>query len=239
IREIRVSPLSGIYVTVAQMKIEEMKETAANRDVNAGAASGGVTAASAIAALQEAGSKVSRDMLASAVRAHREIATLCVELIRQFYDEARSFRITGDTPGSYRFEQISNRALRDQPLPPAYPGQEHEEGYSPMYRRPVFDIRIVSQKRNPFSQMEQNERAKELYAAGFFSPGRAHEALCALEMMRFESVEKVREQVRMNLAREQSTFAVETQENGTAGSNVPQTRSESYMQQLAHRTVQS
>ncbi len=202
LKEIRLSPLSGIYVTVAQMKIEEMKETAANRDVNAGSVSNGVTAASAIAALQETGSKVSRDMLSSGNRAYREIATLCVELIRQFYDEARCFRIAGDTPGVYRFERISNRALRDQLLPPAFPGQENEEGYSPMYRRPVFDIRIASQKRNPFSVMEQNERAKELYAAGFFDPARAREALGALEMMRFDGVDRVRQQVRegMNAA---------------------------------------
>jgi hypothetical protein len=199
-------------------------------------ASPAVAAASAIAALQEAGSKVSRDMLASGVRAHREIATLCVELIRQFYDEARSFRITGDTPGSYRFEQLSNHALRDRLLPPAYPGQENEEGYTPMYRRPVFDIRIVSQKRNPFSQMEQNERAKELYAAGFFNPIRANEALAALEMMRFEGVENVREQVRKNLAQGTETPASAAVENVTRP-GVPQPPQESYVQQLARRTV--
>ncbi len=60
IKEIATNPLDDIYVTVAQMKIEEMKDTAANRDVNSGSAGSGVTAAAAIAALQEAGNKASR-----------------------------------------------------------------------------------------------------------------------------------------------------------------------------------
>ena len=44
--------------------------------------------------------------------------------------------------------------------------------------------------------MEQNERAKELYGMGFFDPNRAQEALCALEMMEFEGIDKLRDQVR-------------------------------------------
>ena len=47
LQEIMVQPLSGVYVDVLRMKIEEMKDTAANRDVNAGSAQAGVTAAAA------------------------------------------------------------------------------------------------------------------------------------------------------------------------------------------------
>ena len=59
----------------------------------------------------------------------------------------------------------------------------------------MFDVKIKAQKKNPFSRMEQNERAKELYGLGFFNPERAQEALGALEMMEFEGIDKVREQV--------------------------------------------
>ncbi|MEA4934255.1 MAG: hypothetical protein VB071_11870 [Lawsonibacter sp.] len=195
IKEIVTQPLDDIYVTVAQMKIEEMKDTAANRDVNSGSTGSGVTAAAAIAALQEAGNKTSRDMIAASYRSHTAINSLCMELIRQFYDETRSFRITGDMPGSYQFVDMNNAAIQDQLMPPAYPGQVQEPGYSPLYRRPVFDIKIKAQKKNPFSRMEQNERAKELYGMGFFNPERAQEAMGALEMMEFEGIDKVREQV--------------------------------------------
>lgn len=195
LREIETRPLDAIYANVLQMKIEEMKDTASNRDVNSGSAGSGVTAAAAIAALQEAGNKTSRDMIAASYRAHTAINSLCIELIRQFYDETRSFRITGELPGSYQFVDLSNRDIRDQPIPPAWPGQEQEANYSPLFRRPVFDIKIKAQKKNPFSRMEQNERAKELYGLGFFNPERAQEALGALEMMEFEGKEKVMEQV--------------------------------------------
>ena len=188
IKEIVCQPLDNIYVTVAQMKIEEMKDTAANRDVNSGGVGSGVTAAAAIAALQEAGNKASRDMIAASYRAHVTINSLCIELIRQFYDETRSFRIAGNAAGEYEFVDLSNRKLKDQPV-------AKTAGGDVLYRRPVFDLKIKAQKKNPFSRMEQNERAKELYGMGFFNPERAQEALAALEMMDFEGIDKVREQV--------------------------------------------
>ena len=157
IQEIVTQPLSGIYLEVINQKIEEMKDTASNRDVNSGGSTGSVTAASAIAALQEAGNKVSRDMISSSYRAQEEIAKLCVELIRQFYDEARAFRITAPNGiGGYDFAQISNASLKAQPAGMTPSGEQ-------LFREPIFDLKISAQRKNPFSRMEENERAKELY----------------------------------------------------------------------------
>lgn len=128
-------------------------------------------------------------MIAASYRTHVKVNSMCIELMRQFYDETRSFRITGTVPGSYQFIDMNNAAIKDQVVPSGYPGQEV------IYRRPVFDVKIKAQKKNPFSRMEQNERAKELYGLGFFNPERAQEALGALEMMEFEGIDKVREQV--------------------------------------------
>jgi hypothetical protein len=186
VKEIVTQPLSDIYVTVAQMKIEEMKDTAANRDVNSGGTTN-VTAAAAIAALQEAGNKASRDMIAASYRAYTQINTLCVELMRQFYDVSRSFRITGEG-NEYQFITFDNAGLQDQVTGLDTLGNE-------MYRRPVFDLKIKAQKKNPFSRMEQNERAKELYSLGFFAPENAQASLIALEMMDFEGIQTVREKV--------------------------------------------
>ena len=189
LQEIVTQPLSGVYLDVMNMKIEEMKDTASNRDVNSGGTGSGVTAAAAIAALQEAGNKASRDMISASYRAHVKVSTMCIELMRQFYDEERAFRVTGSVPGSYTFVGMSNARLKDVSMAGAYPGQEV------IYRRPIFDVKIKAQKKNPFSRAEQNERAKELYGLGFFNPERAQEALGALEMMEFEGIDKVREQV--------------------------------------------
>lgn len=186
IQEIVTQPLSDIYVTVAQMKIEEMKDTAANRDVNSGGTTN-VTAAAAIAALQEAGNKASRDMISASYRAYTQINTLCVELMRQFYDLSRSFRITGEG-SEYQFIDFDNTGLQDQVTGLDTMG-------NPMYRRPVFDLKIKAQKKNPFSRMEQNERAKELYAMGFFAPENAQASLIALDMMDFEGIQTVKEKV--------------------------------------------
>ena len=190
LKEIVTQPLDDIYVTVAQMKIEEMKDTAANRDVNSGGVGSGVTAAAAIAALQEAGNKASRDMIAASYRAHVAITGLCVELIRQFYDVTRSFRITGpNVPGGYDFVDLNNSQLQEQPAAIGSDGQT-------LYRKPIFDLKIKAQKKNPFSRAEQNQRAQDLYNMGFFNPERAQESLGALDMMEFEGIDKVREQVR-------------------------------------------
>lgn len=188
LREITTSKLDSIYVTVLQMKQEEMKETSANRDVNSGGYGSGVTAAAAIAALQEAGNKVSRDMIQASYRTHSAVASMVIELIRQFYDEKRIFRITGEATGEYEFVELSNERLKEQPI-----GVDSEG--TPLVRRPIFDLKVSAQKKNPFSQMEQNERAKELYGLGFFNPEKAQEALGALEMMSFEGKDKVQEQV--------------------------------------------
>ncbi len=187
LKEITVQPISSVYTNILQMKIEEMKDTASNRDVNSGGVGSGVTAAAAIAALQEAGNKASRDMIAASYRVHVEINSMCIELIRQFYDETRSFRITGDA-GDYQFVDVNNEGLKDQQI--MVPG-----GVDVLYRRPIFDVKVQAQKKNPFSRMEQNERAKELYGLGFFNPERAQEALGALDMMDFEGIDKVRDKV--------------------------------------------
>lgn len=209
LQEIRVDPLPPVYQSVLQMKIEELKETAANRDVSNGGTASGVSAAAAIAALQEAGNKVSRDMIASSYRAYTEIIRLTIELIRQFYDEARSFRITGEQPGDYEFVEMSNISLRPQKTGENVIGEV-------LYRVPIFDLKIKAQKRNPFSRMEENERAKELYSMGFFDPERAEEALQALEMMDFEGIDRVKERVSegatlLNIVKQQGQQIAELQ----------------------------
>ena len=194
LRPIEVQQVGGNVLNVLQMKIDELKETSSNRDFSNGSTASGVTSGAAISALQEAGNKTSRDMISASYRAYTQECYLAIELIRQFYDETRSFRITGAT-GKYEYIQYNNAGLQGQALPPAYAGQEMEAGYTPAYRRPVFDIVIKPQKRSPYSKMAQNELAKELYNLAFFDPQRAEMTLGALELMDFDGIEKVKERV--------------------------------------------
>lgn len=191
---IDVPQVSGSALNILQMKIDELKETSSNRDVSQGSSSGGVTAAAAIAALQEAGNKQSRDMIAASYRSYTRECYLAIELMRQFYDETRSFRIVGET-GKYEFIDFNNKMMQGQPIPPAYTGQELEPGYIELFRKPVYDIVIKPQKRSPYSKMAQNELAKELYGMGFFNPQLAEQSMTALELMDFDGIEVVKEKV--------------------------------------------
>lgn len=191
---IDVPRISGSCVNILQMKIDELKETSANRDVSQGSTSGGVTAAAAIAALQEAGNKQSRDLIAGTYRSYTRECYLAIELMRQFYDETRSFRITGET-GRFEFVDFNNKMMQGEAIPPAYQGQELEPGYVELFRKPVYDIVIKPQKRSPYSKMAQNELAKEMYNMGFFNPQLAEQSITALELMDFDGIEAVKDKV--------------------------------------------
>lgn len=188
-KQIYVNPLNGYVIEHRNTKINEMKETSANRDVSAGGTQSGVTAASAIAAMQEAGNKVSRDMLKSSYRAHKKVVELVIELIRQFYDTNRVFRVV-----------MPNGATEYQ---------EFNAAKSMMFegRKPIFDIEVSPQKSNPFNRLSQNEFAKELYSAGVFRPEMADQALAMLDMMEFEGKQKVVEKVQQG-----KTLAMQVQQ---------------------------
>lgn len=189
LRQIDVNPVPGNVIDVLQLKINELKETSSNRDYNSGGTTSGVTAAAAIAALQEAGNKTSRDMIAASYRSYVKINIMVIELMRQFYDVTRSFRVTAPNNQGYAFVEFSNAMIQAQQIP-AVAGLTEE-----LYRKPIFDVQIKAQKRSPFSQLAQNETAKELYSAGFFDPNMAQQALIALDMMDFDGRDKIVQKV--------------------------------------------
>lgn len=210
LQPLQVQQVGSHVLSVLQMKIDELKETSSNRDVSQGSSSGGVTAAAAIAALQEAGNKISRDMISGSYHSYKQENYLSIELLRQFYDEVRTFRITGKQ-GGYEFVQFSNASIKGKPIPPAYKGQEKEPGYQPATRVPVFDVVVKPQKRSPYSKMAQNELAKEMYGLGYFNPQMADQALTALELMDFDGKEKVKEKVQQGQTLMNQLMAVQQQ----------------------------
>ena len=187
---IQGKPLSDIYVSVINNKIDELKETTGNRDVSNGGTTGGVTAASGLAAMQEAGSKLTRDNNKGSYRAFRKVCLMVIELIRQFYDLPRCFRIIGEN-GTARFVQYSNAGIQPQM-------QGIEMGVDMGYRLPLFDIEITAQKQSPYSKMSQNELALQFFGAGFFNPQMADQALACLDMMDFDRKHFVMQKISQN-----------------------------------------
>ena len=183
-------PLNNVYIEVLHDKIDELKETTGNRDISTGGTTSGVTAASAIAAMQEAGSKLSRDHNKASYRAFRKVVLMVIELIRQFYDLPRCFRIMGEN-GTARFVEYSNANLQPQM-------QGIEMGVDMGYRLPLFDVEITAQKASPYSKMSQNELALQFFGAGFFNPQMSDQALACLEMMDFDRKQGIMQRIAQN-----------------------------------------
>ena len=183
LRTVDYKPLSGSYLEMRQSVINELRETSGNTETAVGISTTGVTAASAIAALQEASGKGSRDATKNSYRAYGRIIELCIELIRQFYDLPRCFRISGDM-GDMDFIAYSNRNL----LPKS---QGRMGGVELGLRKPVFDIRVSAQKQSSYTKLSQNELALQFYQLGFFRPEQAQQALRCMSMMEFEGKEEM------------------------------------------------
>ena len=188
VQQMDVDTLPAIVETHLEAKIDELKEISGNRDFSQGSTASGVTAASAIAALQEAGSKLSRDINKAMYRGSREEYYLEIELIRQFYTEPRTFRID-DGSGRYEYMDYSNVNIAPQDITTPE-GTRHKKS--------IFDLEVSAEKQSPFSRASQNETAKELYQMGLFAPDNATSALVCLDMMEFEGKEKIKQQIQQN-----------------------------------------
>ena len=189
IRPIDHKGLDGIYVSFLQQKIDELKYVTSNQDVNNGSAPSGVTTASGIAALQETSGKNARSSNKNFHRVFREVCYQILELIRQFYDVPRTFRINPDGMKE-QFVQYNNAGLKPQ--------QQMTMGMDMGLRIPEFDIEITSEKANPYKKMEINDLALSFYNAGFFNPQMADQALACLGMMDFNKKDEVMQKISEN-----------------------------------------
>ena len=189
IRPIDHKHLDGIYVNYLTQKIEELKYVTSNQDSNNGVAPSGVTAASAIAALQETAGKNARSTNKTFHRAFRDVCYQIVELIRQFYDMPRTFRINPDGMQE-QFVSYDNAGLKMQ--------QQMTMGMEIGLRLPEFDIDVTSEKANPYKKMEINELALSFYNAGFFNPQMTDQALACLNMMDFTKKDEVMKKISEN-----------------------------------------
>ena len=189
LRRVEHISLEGNYLNLLQQDIQELRETSGNTETSTGTTSSGVTAASAIAALQEASGKGSRDSTKGTYRAYEQIVDLCIELVRQFYDLPRQFRIIGEY-GAQKFITYTNANLKPQAQ--SFLGQDMG------MRKPVFDIKVSAQKKNVFTTVSQNELALQLLKLGLFNPQMADQAVMCLDMMDFEGKDTLLQKISRN-----------------------------------------
>lgn len=189
LRPVQHTSLEGNYLNLLQHDIQELRETSGNTETATGTTNSGVTAASAIAALQQASGKGSRDSTKASYRSYTDIVELVVELIRQFYNAPRQFRITGES-GMEEFVSYSNAQLKPQP--------QNLLGMGMGTRLPVFDIEVKAQKADMYTTVAQNEMALQFFQLGFFNPQLADQALLCIGMMDFQGKNEMIQKIQRN-----------------------------------------
>lgn len=190
LQRIDTKTLDGMFVSLYDRKINELKENSSNRDVSQGSATGGVTSGSGLAILQEAGNKSARYELAILFEAEEEISAMVVDRIRQFWTSPQVFRIT-EPNGGIGFAEFDPAVIREQVTGTVEVNGVNED----TVRIPEFDFKIVAQKKAGYSQQAQNETAVNLWNMGVFNPNLAQQALGLLDVMSFDGSDKIRQYV--------------------------------------------
>lgn len=190
LRAVDYKPLAGNYINMLDSTINELRETSSNTETSTGSSTKGVTAASALAALQEASGKVSRASTIGSHRAYKDVVFFVIELIRQFYAMPRQFRITGNM-GVQKFISFSNMGMQPQSMGMI-------GGVDLGIRTPIYDIEVAPEKRSSYTRLAQNELALQFYQMGFFNPQMADQALTCLDMMDFDGKDELMQKIAQN-----------------------------------------
>ncbi|MFZ5975161.1 MAG: portal protein [Bacillota bacterium] len=173
-------PLNPVVYSHYNGKIQMIKEESGQNQMNRGEGLRNVTAASAIIALQEAGSKRSRLIVQQLYDGFEQLVHMVIELIAQFYTENRRFMVRGQGGDQRMISFNASRMARP------------DLGQGVMRRHFDFDVRIEAQRQTPVEAAYRNELAMQLLqmSGGLITP------VMAIEMMDFEGKERVLAQLR-------------------------------------------
>jgi len=141
-------PFSGMVTNQMLQLQSDLKMDSGQNQFTRGETTGGVTAASAISALQEAGGKITRLRTAILNQGFREIVWQIIWLMSQFYTDDRVRMITG-TDGRQRPVIFSSKYLF---------------GESGAVEPPPYTVQIQVQRRNPLRVQAQNEMFIQAYS---------------------------------------------------------------------------
>lgn len=203
IKEIKTGSLPSFIVNHRENKIMELKEILGNRDFSQGGTTGGVTAASAITALQNSGDKLSRDMISESYYAFSQIVWLIIELVREFFDEERTYRVLGED-ASYSYVSYSNKGLKERPVLGELEGLIPADTVTEMaevmemplsYEKPVFDITLTVEKNNPYQRSQHNSLIISLYQLGLFTPQNLTLGRFVISNLNFDGKDKILQQI--------------------------------------------
>lgn len=150
VRWMQTAPLAAYVPAYQQMKLSAIKEESGQNQISRGEAAGGITAASAILAMQQAGSKRSRLLIEQLYDGFEQLVRMIVDVIQENYTEQRVFRLENQPNGQlfYGGEQMMD-----------------------------FDVNIQVQKQTAYTTLYQNELALQLLGAGLIDKPSALELM--------------------------------------------------------------
>jgi len=181
VRWFQAAPLNPYVLAHMKGKLAAIKEESGQNQFVRGDTNKGVTAASAILALQNAGSKRSRMIIDQMYDGFSLLVRMIVELIKENYTESRVFRMDStegayDMPFSadllkYRYDEKLNKPI-------LVDGKKQE-------RYMDFEITIEVEKNTPYQTLYLNELAMNLLSARIIDQDEA------LSMMNFDGKDKL------------------------------------------------
>ena len=186
---VEVPRIDGNVLNLQSSMIDEQRTNTGTTEVATGATPGGVTAAQAIGALQEAQGKQGRLSNRSSYECYKRIIYKIIALIRQFYDENRFYRIVGEDGEAQYVTYNGQTAVKDG-------------------RHPAYDIEVTTEKQSEYTRMSNNDLMLSFFSAGFFDPRLAPQALACLQQMDFDGKEELIRIIRANLQEQEQKEAL-------------------------------
>lgn len=147
-------PFTGAATQQMLQLQTDIKQDSGQNQFTRGETAGGVTAASAISALQEAGGKITRLRANVLNQGYKFIVEQVMWLINQFYDSKRVLFITGREEDPGKRKQVDAN-------PERLFGSKPKGGALPP---PPYTVQVQIQRRNPLRQQAQNELFMQAYS---------------------------------------------------------------------------
>lgn len=169
---LQTQPFSSMATSQIQQLQTDIKQDSGQSQFTRGETAGGVTAASAISALQEAGGKITRLHTSTLNNGFKEIAQLVMWLISQYYDKNRVVMVTGRLHGEIKNVNADPKRLFGKMPTPSY------------------KVRVQIQRRNPLMQQAQNELFMQAYSMSAQS-GQVFPLSVLFEMLQVDGKDRI------------------------------------------------
>ena len=184
IQWLQSKPLNGIAVQQMLQFQTDLKQDSGQNQFTRGETAGGVTAAQAISALQEAGGKITRLHTSVLNAGFGEIAEQIVWLVAQFYTEAKEQMITGSDGKAHKVIMGADHLMGNDEdgikaalppeeelaqLPPELADRIRRTARRKAIKRkkerfaPPYTVNVQVQRRNPLRVQAQNELFIQAY----------------------------------------------------------------------------